>query len=101
MPQTVTTTQEPLHNELIMCKPFGKVKYLGHGLIEIQNKKIEKLEGPWKPLKKWKHVFQVLHHDGIARIEAEGKVVNDEIKIEYKFRGMHYCRVQPKEKTGF
>lgn len=92
--------KEPHVNELIICKEHGKVKYLGHGMIELVDRKIEKLDGQWKPVKKWKNVFRIKHTDGIAIIEAEGRVKEDEIRIEYKFRGMYYCQIIELKKAG-
>lgn len=92
--------KEPHTNELIICKEHGKVKYLGHGMIELPNGKIDKVE-IWKYIKRWKNIFRIKHTDGIADIEAEGIIVNDELIIEYRFQGMTYGQILPLKKAGY
>lgn len=91
-------TEVPILNEIIYYKGnlFGQeARYIGDDNVRIiHNENLDRFD-EWKPKHAGYVTFNILHNDGVTKIEAKGLVDDGLFTTEYTLDGMDYSAVIP------
>jgi hypothetical protein len=87
----------PILNEIIyyMGSIHGEeARYIGDNKIELSDK-TQHLFHEWKPKYPGQVTFNILHIDGVTKIQAKGEVHEGLFTGEYTYKGMCYGATMP------
>jgi hypothetical protein len=90
-------TKMPILNEIIYY--YGSVhgqeaRYIGDNKVELLNN-TKDCFSEWKPKHPGQVTFNILHIDGVTKIQAKGEVHEGLFTGEYTYKGMCYGATMP------
>lgn len=90
-------TKIPILNEIIYYKgnEHGQeARYIGDNKVELLNSTKDCFH-EWKPKHPGQVTFNILHIDGVTKIQAKGEVHEGLFTGEYTYKGMCYGATMP------
>jgi hypothetical protein len=90
-------TKLPILNEIIYYKGNihgQEARYIGDNKVELLNNTKDCFE-EWKPKHPGQVTFNILHIDGVTKIQVKGEVHEGLFTAEYTYNGMCYGATMP------
>jgi hypothetical protein len=90
-------TKMPILNEIIYYRGNlhgEEARYMGNSFVQLLNGEVDQFD-EWKPKHPGQVTFNILHIDGVTKIQAKGHVHEGEFRTEYKHEGMTYGATVP------
>jgi hypothetical protein len=90
-------TKMPILNEIIYYKGNlhgQEAMYTGEDFVQLPNGRVDRFD-EWKPKHPGQVTFNILHIDGVTKIQAKGEVHEGLFTGEYTYKGMCYGAAMP------
>lgn len=90
-------TKMPILNEIIYYKGNlhgQEARHMGNGYVQLLSGEVDQFD-EWKPKHPGQVTFNILHNDGVTKIQAKGEVSEGLFTTEYYHKGMCYGAIIP------